>query len=198
MPRLFGKRKQSQKQQRQAQDAAAPTNGISFTKSGRPVSSKDQTHIPSLTSARSLDSLKPSYDSSDQGQQMPPTMVPSRIPIPTSEHIKEQATTQAATSDGARDPIVSPSAYAHPPSSARSTASSSGGNALWSQRTIGEKAPFPRRGFSAALHSTGLYWFGGKANNLLTNELVRLDVGKAQIPSNVQHIIVYTTYSHLT
>ncbi|KAJ2346105.1 hypothetical protein GGF43_005058, partial [Coemansia sp. RSA 2618] len=54
-------------------------------------------------------------------------------------------------------------------------ASRGSGSSFWSKRELHGSAAFPRRGFSAALHDQVLYWFGGKSERGLNNELDTLD-----------------------
>ncbi|KAJ1964964.1 hypothetical protein GGI12_001089 [Dipsacomyces acuminosporus] len=68
--------------------------------------------------------------------------------------------------------------------------SSSSGNSqssFWSIRPLQGPSLFPRRGFSAALHGHDLYWFGGKSDDRLHNDLAIMDSTSLTVsPVNVQ------------
>ncbi|KAJ1921186.1 hypothetical protein H4219_000784 [Mycoemilia scoparia] len=199
MPRLFGKRKQNNQQQKApVSQAVGPENppsegGNAFTKLVRPTSSRIQskpqsqstTQTQQLSSARSLDNLK--YGSSEMASQ---GRYYNQPPLPGQYGGEQKENIQSGYHH--EEQPATPSAYSQPPLSARSVSSSSQGNSLWSDHSITENNPFPRRGFSAAYHSTGLFWFGGKANGSLSNELLTLDsetfgvkaiMSKGEVPS---------------
>ncbi|KAJ1854668.1 hypothetical protein GGH12_004115 [Coemansia sp. RSA 1822] len=60
-------------------------------------------------------------------------------------------------------------------------ASRGSSSSFWSKRELHGSTAFPRRGFSAALHDQVLYWFGGKSDRGLNNELDTLDTATWEV-----------------
>ncbi|KAJ2771473.1 hypothetical protein IWQ56_001770, partial [Coemansia nantahalensis] len=52
---------------------------------------------------------------------------------------------------------------------------------FWSKRPLRGQLPFPWRGFSATLHDQVLYWFGGKSDGRLTNDLYTMDTATWEV-----------------
>ncbi|KAJ1893237.1 hypothetical protein LPJ66_005878 [Kickxella alabastrina] len=65
--------------------------------------------------------------------------------------------------------------------SEQSTRPTSGSSSFWSKRALSGLAMFPRRGFSAALNENMLYWFGGKSDGGLQNDLNTMDTATWEV-----------------
>ncbi|KAJ2842995.1 hypothetical protein IWW36_005707, partial [Coemansia brasiliensis] len=57
----------------------------------------------------------------------------------------------------------------------------SSGSSFWSKRVLRGEQAFPRRGYSAALHAQVLYWFGGKTDRALNNDLDMMDTATWEV-----------------
>ncbi|KAJ1741007.1 hypothetical protein LPJ79_003757 [Coemansia sp. RSA 1821] len=63
----------------------------------------------------------------------------------------------------------------------RPNSSRSSGSSFWSKRVLRGEQAFPRRGYSAALHAQVLYWFGGKSDRALNNDLDMMDTATWEV-----------------
>lgn len=57
----------------------------------------------------------------------------------------------------------------------------SSGGSFWSRRTLHGANVFPRRGFSTALKDQSVFWFGGKSENGLHNDLYKMDAASWEV-----------------
>ncbi|PVU99943.1 hypothetical protein BB559_000262 [Furculomyces boomerangus] len=51
-------------------------------------------------------------------------------------------------------------------------------SSIWVEKNVFGAEPFPRRGFSVALHGSDMYLFGGRAAGKLRNDLIKLETNK--------------------
>ncbi|KAJ1730274.1 hypothetical protein LPJ61_003102, partial [Coemansia biformis] len=70
-----------------------------------------------------------------------------------------------------------------PPLAEQRPVSRSASGSFWSKRPLKGQPPFPWRGFSATLHDQVLYWFGGKSDGRLTNDLYTMDTATWEVQS---------------
>ncbi|KAJ2715913.1 hypothetical protein H4R19_000941 [Coemansia spiralis] len=74
-----------------------------------------------------------------------------------------------------------PNGMGQPPHSEQRPVSRGASGSFWSKRGLKGQPPFPWRGFSTTLHDQVLYWFGGKSDGRLTNDLYTMDTATWEV-----------------
>ncbi|KAJ2502334.1 hypothetical protein GGH96_001130 [Coemansia sp. RSA 1972] len=98
------------------------------------------------------------------------------LPDARPQQYPQQASPQQPAQQQYPRPSDASSDAAQPRPASRGSSSS-----FWSKRELHGSPAFPRRGFSAALHDQVMYWFGGKSDRGLNNELDTLDTATWEV-----------------
>ncbi|KAJ2719811.1 hypothetical protein GGI07_004980 [Coemansia sp. Benny D115] len=171
-----------QQPQTQLQQSASMPDARQYPASQIPAAAPNSTgSIPNIVTNGSANTNGNGYPNNQQRPMAPQGQHPGSAQGPQHGNPLQNGSQVAAAQRTGEQP-------------ARSSSEQQGRSAssFWSKRQLSGASMFPRRGFSSALHDTLVYWFGGKSDGELHEDLFIMDsasweVRAVEAVGNVPH-----------